>query len=122
MARFVRHRVTGKVNNSTNNYDFWFLAPPDGYAGINTACGVTQISDTDVGNYMPLCKVEELLKSAAAVRRKLLLTKANAPSKYKTVVVATEKAAGFETDVVGKAVGDGYAVARVVESLDATYY
>lgn len=122
MARFVRHRVTGKVNNSTNNYDFWFLAPPDGYAGINTACGVTQISDTDVGNYMPLCKVEELLKSAAAVRRKLRLTKDNAPTKYKQVVVAADNAATFETAVLDASVEDGYKVAGVVESLDATFY
>lgn len=125
MARFALHRITGKINGSANAYDFYFLAPPGSYSGISGAAltGVTEItSDDDIGHQMPLCKVEELLKSAAAVRRKLRVKKAGAlKASYKNIVVAQEKAPTFETDAIGKVTDKG-TVEAVVESLDAFYY
>lgn len=121
MAQFVRHRITAPAGESGNSYDFWFLAPQGAYQGIGASCGVAEItSDTDVGNQMPITKVEELLKSVIAVRRKLRVDAGGGRTKYKDVVVATNKAAGFETDVVGKTTNLG-TVTGVVEPLSATF-
>jgi hypothetical protein len=125
MARFALHRITGKINGSTSTYDFYFLAPPGSYKGIEgtTLSGVTEITKADdIGYQMPLVKVEALLQSAAAVRRKLRVKAASATkSTYKTIIVAQEKAAGFEAAVQGKTTDKGV-VQGVVESLDATFY
>lgn len=122
MARFVLHRITGKIGGSTQAYDYYFLAPPGSYTGIAAACGVAEITKADdIGYSMPLVKVEALLKSAAAVRRKLRVTASGGRTKYKTVIVAQEKAATFETAVRGKDTDKGK-VAGVIESLDATFY
>lgn len=61
MPRFVRHRITSKIGESTESYDYIFLAPPGSYTGIAGAAisGVTEITtDTDIANQMPLVKVE----------------------------------------------------------------
>ena len=124
MPRFALHRITGKIGASTAAYDFYFLAPPGSYTGIAgaTLTGVTEVtSDDDIGHIMPLCKVEELLKSAAAVRRKLRVKEAGKKATYKTIVVATEKANGFEEAAINKVTDKGK-VEAVVESLDAIYY
>ena len=125
MARFALHRISGKINGSTNAYDFYFLAPPGSYTGISgaTMTGVTEITtDDDIGHHMPLVKVEALLQSAAAVRRKLRVKTAGAKkSTYKIIVVAQDKAAGFEEAAIGKTTDKGK-VEAVVESLDAIFY
>ena len=121
MPKFVVHRLNSKINNSANTYDFWFLAPPGSYQGISTECGVVEINEGDVGNYAPLCKVEELLKSSVAVRRKLRVRQAGGKAKYKDVVVSADKAAAFDGAVVGSVTNLG-TVEAVVEPLRATFY
>jgi hypothetical protein len=119
VAKFAIHRLNTKVGASTNTFDFWFLAPPDAYTGIATECGITKINETDIGNLMPLCKVEALLKSKASVRRKLRI-KVGTKFKYKSVVVAASKVATFDDDILGKTVGGG-TVETVVTPLNASY-
>lgn len=121
MTRFVRHRITAATGESGNNYDFWFFAPKGSYEGIAASCGVAEITnESDIGHQMPITKVEELLKSAIAVRRKLRIDGANGRTKYKDVIVATNKAAAFETEVIGKRSNLG-SVRGVVEPLTATF-
>ena len=120
MAKFVRYRLTSKVGASTQAYDFWFLAPPGSYAGIATDAGVTEINDTDIGNVMPLCKVEALLKSSAALRRKLRI-KVGTRYKYKSVIVAADKAEAFNAGVLNKTVAGGN-VESVVNPLNASFF
>ena len=125
MPRFAIHRIAGTVPNSTTEYDFFFLAPPGSYDGISgkDLSGVTEVtSPDDVGRNLPITKVEALLRSSLATRRKLRIeTPAGQPPKYKTVIVAQSKVANFETAVIGKTSDKGK-VLGVVESLDAIYY
>ena len=124
MPRFVRHRITSKIGNSAGTYDYVFLAPPGSYDGIEGAAitGVVEITSTDdIANQMPLVKVEELLQSAVAVRRKLRVKPAGGKSTYKNVIVAQDIAGSFETNVQGK-VSDKGTVQGVVEPLRATYF
>ena len=124
MPRFVRHRITSKIGNSTGTYDYVFLAPPGSYDGIEGAAitGVVEITNSDdITNQMPLVKVEELLQSAVAVRRKLRVKDAAGKSRYKDVVVAQDIAGEFETNVQGKPTDKGV-VQGVVEPLRATFY
>lgn len=122
MAKFARFRLTGKVGNSTTAYDFFFLAPVGTYEGLAAAdCGVAAVpaDPANIGNIMPLCKTEALLQSAAAVRRKLRI-KVGTRYKYKSVVVAQEKADAFNQAVLGKTVAGG-TVESVVTPLSASY-
>lgn len=122
MAKFTRFRLTGKVGTSTQAYDFYFLAPVGTYDGLTAAdCGVTPVPNdpANIGNIMPLCKTEALLQSAAAVRRKLRI-KVGTRYKYKSVVVAQEKADAFSQAVLGKTIAGGN-VETVVTPLSASY-
>lgn len=121
MPKFAVHMITGKIKGSENAYNFWFLAPSGTYKGdIGPVCGVAEITEANnLGNFAPLCSVEELLKSSIAVRRKLRV-KANGKRKYKTVIVSADKQNDFEVDAVGKSAGDG-TVEAVIEPLKASY-
>lgn len=124
MPRFVRHRITGKIGNSAAAYDYVFLAPPGSYQNIEGAgvTGVTEITNADdIANQMPLVKVEELLQSAIAVRRKLRVKPTGGKSTYKNVIVAQDIAGSFETNVQSKVTDKG-TVQGVVEPLRATYF
>ncbi|MGL6343365.1 MAG: hypothetical protein ACRC80_30025 [Waterburya sp.] len=103
-------------------YDFYFLAPVDTYNGLTAAdCGVTAVPNdpANIGNIMPLCKTEALLQSAAAARRKLRI-KVGTRYKYKSLIVAQEKADTFNQAVLGKDIAGGK-VETVVTPLSASY-
>lgn len=123
MAKFTRFRLSSKVGASTQAYDFFFLAPVGTYTGLAPAdCGITAVpaEAANIGHIMPLCKTEALLHSAAAVRRKLRI-KIGTKYKYKSVVIAQDKADTFNQAILGKTVAGGE-VESVVTPLSASYY
>jgi hypothetical protein len=103
---------------------FYFKGIAGSYAGIATACGVTEVTDNDEKR-MPACSIEELLGSSQAVRIKLRLAKANNKSEYKEIIVATDKAdtakkAKADGGLIGETF-DGRAILSVVSPRRASY-
>lgn len=121
MPKFVKHVVTATLGTETTAREFFFLAPPGSYQGIDIETGVSEVGAEDVGRFAPTCKVEEILQSSAAVRRKLRVRATNGKAKYKDVVVSADKAATFDSAVIDNVTNLGK-VEAVVEPLRATFY
>jgi len=92
-----------QVHELTNGSDKWyFLSKRGQYTGVGTTCGVAEVADTDeVKLSKPLCTVEALLGSAAAVRKSVRY-KVGSKTKYGSVICSAAKADTFDTDIVGK--------------------
>jgi hypothetical protein len=118
MAKFVNYSITS--GTGANLKTFYFRAPDNVYDGIETETGVSRIADNDDENSMPKCKVEELLHSPVATRRKIRYGTGTGRKKYTSLVVAASKAIDFDTTIIGKAYKGG-TITAVVESLDAIF-
>lgn len=118
--------VTWKLTEDSK--DYYFLAPENHYNGAvtGTNTGVTIASGTEAATY-PLVKVEALLKSSVATRRKLSIrigTGATAKRSTVAFVVATSKAETFDALSSGNYTtfsGQSATVVGTVEPLDASF-
>lgn len=115
-AYFTRYQISEEVDG--NPYTFFFLAPANHYDNIDTLAGVSKVTNDKLST-MPVTKVEELLKSPVATRRVVVYEK-NSRKHYADVIVATSKAAAFETGIEGQNYKGG-SITGVTERLRATF-
>jgi hypothetical protein len=118
MPKFVKYKITVDAGDGSN--DFYFKAPDGVYQGIETETGVTRLADNADENNMPTCKVEELLHSPVATRRKIRYGTGTGKKKYSSLVIASSKVIDFDTTIIGKGYKGG-TITAVVESLDAVF-
>lgn len=63
-----------QTHELTNGSDKWYFKAPRGqYTDVGTTCGVAAVADNDATGLLtkPLCTVEALLGSSAAVRKSI---------------------------------------------------
>lgn len=99
MAKWKTHVLT-IADPDAPSKKFAFLAPDGQYTGLATVTGVAEAT-LDAEKALPLCTVESLLGSPHAVR-KTVRYKKNGKTRYGDLIVASDKADTFATDVVGK--------------------
>lgn len=118
VAKFKKHRVTYTIG--TTPYNFYFLAPPDHYTGIEADAGITPVDSAANDAAMPICKLEDLLQSPVMVRRTVRYL-VGTKTKYAKVAIAASKSGTFDGEAVEKSYKGGK-IKAVVEPLDATFY
>lgn len=123
MTRFVKYKLTSKINNV--DYQVIFLGPPDHYpTDISTLSGVTEVEADSDADELPVTKVEEVLKSSLGARRKVRIntgTEENPKSKYASIVIAADKVQDFEIGAEGKTYKGGK-ISGIVEPLTASFF
>jgi hypothetical protein len=118
MPKFVKHSISFGADAGART--FYFLAPDGTYTGIETETGVNILAANSTEQVMPTCKVEELLHSPVATRRKIRYGTGTGKKKYTDLIVSAAKAAAFDEDIKGKGYKGG-TVIGTVEPLDAVF-
>jgi hypothetical protein len=124
MPKFGRFVMTVNVGTTgaPSEHEFYFQAPTGSYTGIETQCGVSELTETAEAYRFPACSVEQMVLSNVCSRRKLRLNDASGNrERYKEVLVAKHLLAGFAEAAVGKTVNGGKIVRYAYEPTKNRY-
>ena len=98
-----------------DTYSFFFLAPPEHYAGIETETGVQKLAADSELQDMPVTNTDELALSPVASRQNLRVKQSSGKNKYHSILIASALLGTAQTTLTGKTYKGG-TITRVMDS------